>query len=119
MKSKIIKATTILFVIMILISTMSTIVFAGKTIDTSQGNIDHSQSNQFDDVGSSYASTIRIIGMIISIGALMIIGIRYMLSSTEERAMRKESMIYYVIGALLVFSIVTLIATLYDWIKTL
>ncbi|MCI9063180.1 MAG: hypothetical protein HFJ17_01025 [Clostridia bacterium] len=116
MKIKIIKVITIFFVVLLL---TNSVVFAGKTIDTNQGKIDPLLTNQFDDVGSSFASLIRIIGMIVSVGALMIIGIKYMLSSAEEKAMHKESMIYYVIGALLTFGIVNIIASAYSWIKTL
>lgn len=76
-------------------------------------------THQFDDFGSTILSTIRTIGMIISIGALMVIGIKYMLSSVEERAEKKQSMIYYCIGAFLVFSIVNIVSAVYNWAYTL
>lgn len=47
---------------------------------------------------------LQVIGSIISVIALIIIGIRYMFSSLEEKAKMKGVMIYYIIGAVLVFA---------------
>ena len=50
-------------------------------------------------------STIRNIGIVVSVGALMIIGIRFMTGSIEEKAEFKQVMPGYIIGAILVFSV--------------
>ena len=47
---------------------------------------------------------IRTIGTVISVVALIIIGIKYMLGSVEERADYKKSLVPYVVGAFLVFT---------------
>lgn len=97
---------------------MNTNVYA-KSINTSGVSINSTVMNQFDDVGSTIISTIRIIGMIVSVGALMVIGIRYMMSSVEEKATQKESMILYCIGAVLLFAIVNIVSAIYEWTSTL
>ena len=55
---------------------------------------------------------LRIVGTIVSVVALMAIGIRYMAVSVEERAQYKKAMIPYVIGAVMVFAITTLLSVI-------
>lgn len=59
------------------------------------------------------------IGSIVSVLALVLIGIKYMISSIEEKAEYKETMIYYVIGAVLVFAISNISAVIYNFAKNL
>ena len=53
--------------------------------------------------GGSIAGVIQIVGTIASVGAIMIIGIRYMMASADEKAEYRERMIPYFIGAILLF----------------
>lgn len=55
------------------------------------------------------------IGNIVSILALVIIGIKYMMGSVEEKAEYKQTMIYYIIGAILVFAISNISAIIYNF----
>lgn len=89
----------------------------GSSINTSEVEISKQPISQFDDLGNTIISTIRVIGMIVSVAALMIMGIRYMLSSAEEKAMEKKSMIFYCIGAFLLFAIVNIVSMIYDWVS--
>ena len=50
-------------------------------------------------------SVLSTIGMIVSVVALMILGIKYMIGSIEERAEYKKDFIPYLIGAFLVFTV--------------
>ena len=59
----------------------------------------------------------QVIGSGISVIALAIIGIRYMISSVEEKANMKGVLIYYVVGACLVFATSNLLGIVYDIIK--
>lgn len=53
---------------------------------------------------NSIFSYIRIIGIIMSVVILIVIGIKYMLGSTEEKANYKETLLPYIIGAFLLFT---------------
>ena len=53
-------------------------------------------------------SSIRVIGVILSVVILIIIGIKYMLGSVEEKAEYKKTMTAYVIGAMLLFGVTTI-----------
>ena len=59
------------------------------------------------------------IGSIVSVLALVIIGIKYMMGSVEEKAEYKKTLMYYIIGAILVFAISNISALLYDFATTL
>ena len=66
--------------------------------------------------GGSVAGVIQIIGTIVSVGTLMIIGIRYMFASVEEKAEYKERIFPYLIGAVLLFGASTFVNILYKYI---
>lgn len=53
-------------------------------------------------------------GSVVALGALVYIGIRYMIGSTEEKAMYKETMIPYLIGSILLFASVNVVGAIYD-----
>ena len=57
-----------------------------------------SEAGRLTDFASTVISVIRIIGIIVTVITLLIIGIKYMTSSIEERAEYKKSMIPYLIG---------------------
>lgn len=56
---------------------------------------------------------IQIVGTIVSAGALIIIGIRYVVGSADEKAEYKERMIPFVLGAVLLFSASNVVKVLY------
>lgn len=61
-------------------------------------------------IGNTIIGVIRTAGSIVSVATLIVLGIKYMAGSLEERAQYKKSMIPYVIGAALVFGITNLLA---------
>ena len=61
----------------------------------------------------------QVIGSIISVIALIVIGIRYMISSVEDRANMKGVLIYYIIGAVLVFATTNILSIAYQLISEL
>lgn len=56
---------------------------------------------------------INVVGVIVSVVTLMVIGIKYMVGSLEEKAEYKKTMIYYLLGAALLFTVTTLPNILY------
>lgn len=69
------------------------------------------------DLGNTIIGAIQIIGTIIAVVTLMIIGFRYMFGSVEAKANYKETMIPYIIGAVMLFTIPNLLRVIYDLIK--
>lgn len=66
------------------------------------------------NIGNDIIGFIRIIGTILSVLVLVVIGIKYMIGSVEERAEYKKSMWPYVLGAVLVFSITNILGIIID-----
>lgn len=47
---------------------------------------------------------LRTIGIVVSVVALIVIGIKYMMGSVEEKATYKQTLLPYLIGAILLFT---------------
>lgn len=107
--------------ILTLILMFMLVVIFPLTINAYQINpeIYHANGPSTDEVkemykfGGSIAGVIQIIGTILSIGSLIIIGIRYVVASVEEKAEYKERMLPYVIGCVLLFGASNIVNILY------
>lgn len=62
---------------------------------------------------------IQTIGIIISIIGLIVIGIKYMLGSVEEKAEYKKTMMPYLVGCLFIFGVSTIVSLIYNFVKQL
>ena len=81
-------------------------------------NTDQSPSNPFDSnsVNSQIAgmtkdvwATVVVIVQIVAVACVVFAGLRYMFASSDQKADIKQGLIYLSIGAILVFSAVTII----------
>ena len=61
------------------------------------------ENQNAEDIGNLILGIIQVVGTFVAVAVLMILGIKYMLGSLEERASYKKSMLPYVIGAILLF----------------
>jgi len=64
--------------------------------------------------GGSIAGVIQIIGTIVSAGAMIIMGIKYVMASADEKAEYRERMIPYFIGAVLLFGASNIVKLAYN-----
>lgn len=80
------------------------------------GNL--SDVTKFTDAVNILIGTLRVIGTIISVVALIAIGIKFMMGSASERAEYKETLIPYIIGAVLVFAIPNILGVVYDLVTS-
>ena len=91
--------------------------FAPSTITPSDFDPTSSQSNSDDAkttaLGNKIIVLVQAIGSIVSVISLILIGIKYMLGSAEEKAEYKSTMIPYLIGSILVFCASNIIAAIY------
>lgn len=82
-----------------------------KPTDTTGNN------TQLISIGNALIGTMRVVGTVIAVVALMVIGLRYMFGSTAEKASYKETMIPYLIGAIMLFTIPNILGIIYDLVK--
>ena len=71
------------------------------------------------DIGNDILGIIRVVGTIVSVGMLIVLGIKYMMGSAEERAEYKKTLFPYLIGAVLIFAATTLADMVYDWAQNI
>ena len=76
-------------------------------------------ANKLLNMGNVIVGAIRAVGSIISVLVLVVLGIKYMVGSVEERAEYKKTMLPYVIGAIMVCGITNFIAIIIDVTKIL
>lgn len=65
-------------------------------------------------LGSNIVGVVRTVGVLVSVVILLVLGIKYMMGSAEEKADYKKSMIPYIVGAVLVFGATTIGSMVYD-----
>lgn len=126
MKIKLKKLIVLLLISMLIIS-MSTVVRADDTqtqTQSSNGNFDVSsfdsgaQATKVDDLVNDASETVvavmRIASVAISIVILLVIAMKYMISSAGDRADIKKHAVAYVVGTFILFAATQIIALLID-----
>ena len=73
-----------------------------------------SGTEKIQNIGNKIIGPIRVLGSIISVVTLIIIGIKYILGSVEEKAEYKKTMLPYLIGAVMIFAITNLLKIIID-----
>ena len=71
-------------------------------------------NSSITDVGNGIVTIITTIGSILSVIVLIMLGIKYLMGSVEEKAEYKKTMIPYIIGAALVFAASTIAGIIYN-----
>lgn len=66
------------------------------------------------EIGNKIIGPIQVIGSLVSVIAIIIIGIKYMLGSVEEKAQYKETLGPYFLGAVFVFGITNVLSIVYN-----
>lgn len=94
-------------------------IFASTRIDTSGIGVSSGTQSEFDDVGSVIFGVIQGVGIGISVIILVIMGIKYILASVEEKAELKSSMITYIIGAIFLAGATSIPNFIYQFAKTI
>ena len=102
---------SIIFIILIMIFMLN---FSYAQINTNTFSTTVEGGAQAISIGNKIIGVLQLFGSILSVIVLIVLGIKYMLGSVEERAQYKESMMPYIIGAVLIFGIVNILAIIED-----
>ena len=103
--------------ILMLIISITNITYASEWLSDPRENPDSfspgsggaAGATKVQDIGNRIIGIFQLIGTLASVIVLIVIGIKYMAGSIEERAEYKKTMMPYVIGALLVFGITNIL----------
>ena len=113
---KSVKIISVLMIAVVLVM-IATPVFATttpKNVPITENNV-----SGITNMGGKILGIIRVIGTIVAVGALLVLGIKYMMGSVEEKAEYKKSFIPYFIGAILLFAAVNLADMIYSWANSI
>ena len=114
--NKTIKILSIVLVTIMLVASISTVVNADvtSTLTTLDNQAKGASNSDITNFGGTLIGILQIAGTIAAVVILMIIGIKYMMGSAEEKAEYKKVMIPYIIGAVLLFVAPHLVRVVYQ-----
>ena len=114
MNKKTIKLISVITIILCTVMTMST-CFAEVTTNQINGRDTTTNVNSIGTIGNSIATIIRNVGIVLAVVILMVLGIKYMMGSAEEKAEYKKTMIPYLVGAVLLFAASAIAGMVVAW----
>lgn len=119
MKRSIKVISVVLMILSIIL--VSTSVFATSdsvTPDTIKGKINTSDTESVQTIGGRIIGIVQVVGNIVAIAMIIVLGIKYMMGSAEEKAEYKKTLFPYFIGAILIFAASNLAQMVYNWAST-
>ena len=112
--------STILLTIM-LVTSIAGVVFAAPDIDKTIGDIDGAKAGdttKVTNIGGKIINIIQVVGIVVAIAVVLIIGIKYMTGSVEQKAEYKKVMIPYIIGAVLLVAGTSIVKVIFNTINS-
>ena len=101
---KVVKIIPVLIVLLLIATIFSTTVFAADLDPANLGQDPGAQTGRIVNVGNYLITIISVVGSVASVIVLIVLGLKYMMGSTEEKAEYKKTLLPYVVGAVLVFA---------------
>ena len=117
MNKKIIKGITMLVMILTICS-IAFNVFA-LTPGEVTGDSATAKVTGIDTLGNNIVKILQTVGVVLSVIILIVLGIKYMMGSAEEKAEYKKTLMPYLIGAALVFAASSIATIVYNFTTNL
>lgn len=110
----------VLMLIVMMIFSIGTSVFAagvaGGTDPNTLRGAAVSGTDKITGLGNKFITIISTVGSVAAVIVLIVLGLKYMMGSAEEKAEYKKTLMPYVIGAALVFAASTIAGVLYSFL---
>ena len=111
-KKQIVGIMIIIFIIFII---FINVVSYGFSVENMTGkDLPGDTQTKIDNFGQGIIKVITTVGSICSVVVLIMLGIKYMMGSAEEKAEYKKTMIPYLVGAVLIFAGTTIVNVVYQ-----
>ena len=110
---KILNVALILMVLAMVVASFVCPAFA--TLTPTDIKAEDPQGDSIQTIGQRVIGILRTVGVVLSVVVLIVIGIKYMMGSPEEKSEYKSSMLPYIIGAALIFAASIFAQTVYDF----
>ena len=116
MKINVEKTTKIvaMIILAIMVVAVASTVFAAIDPSTYKGESSVS-TTKIDSLGNTIINIVSTVGSIASVLVVVVLGIKYMMGSAEEKAEYKKTLLPYVIGAALVFAASAIAGVVYNF----
>ena len=112
-----VKILSIALIVLTILLAISNVVLAtdipGKIDQIAQGN-STADTQKVVNLGATIVTIMQTIGIVVAVVVLLILGIKYMMGSAEEKAEYKKTMIPYLVGAILIFASTTIVNVVYN-----
>ena len=119
---KSVKIISTLILAVMLVMSIASIAIAAPDTDKIIGDIENggkgTDTNKITTLGGNIVNIIQVVGVVVAIIVLLVIGIKYIIGSAEEKAEYKKTMIPYLVGAVLIFLATTIANTVYTLVKS-
>lgn len=118
--NKAIKIVSILLIAVVLLSTLSQVCLASDSYTSIIDTVDKAGQGEATEIGGlktmagKVIKAIRNIAAIIAILVITILGVKYMIGSTEERAEYKKSFIPLIVGVIVVVAASSIATALFS-----
>lgn len=76
-------------------------------------------TNSISTLGNNIIQIVSVIGSIASVIVLIVLGLKYMMGSAEEKAEYKKTLLPYIIGAALVFAASSIAAAVFNFTQNI
>lgn len=109
------KVLSIVVLAIIMLAIASNFVYA---VDPSTiTGVSTSGASKITAVGQKVVGIVQTVGSVVAVVILVVLGIKYMMGSTEEKAEYKKTLLPYIIGAVLIFAAANLASVVYNMAK--
>lgn len=112
------KMISIVLAVLMVVATISNVVLAAPDLSGTIDKIGQGNSNASADkvveLGATIVTIMQTVGVVVAVVILLVIGIKYMIGSAEEKAEYKKTMIPYIVGAILIFASTTIVNVVYN-----
>ncbi len=115
---KVQKIISVFMLVMMIVTTISNVVLAATDPSTFTGDPNFS-TDGITNIGNQIITIVSTIGSIASVIVLVILGLKYMMGSAEEKAEYKKTLLPYIIGAALVFAASAIAGIVFGFTQTL
>ena len=121
MSTKTMKILTTIATILLIVSIGTSIVYGASSVP-SPLDIKSQAGSGVDSVktfGGKLMGVLQTVGVVVAVIILIVLGIKYMAGSAEEKAEYKKTMIPYLVGAILIFAASTIANVIYEFATSL
>ncbi len=110
------KILTILTIAFVMVSVMTPVFAAPDPSTYTGGEVD---TSRIDTLGNQIITIVSTVGSIVSVIVLVVLGLKYMMGSAEEKAEYKKTLLPYIIGAALVFAASTVAGVIFNFASSI